>query len=311
MPLWEKAALVLYKMDWIKEDTSKEQDELNRDIDILIYNCVRPNTQISALDAAHAYIKEITKKYPPPYTLMCSSGVDSQAMLWAWYTSGVPFICHNVKYITDDIYFNSHDAKELITFTSIHNISVEYSIFDCVKFYNSPQYLKNARAYNCCSPQIGVYIKMVEDLPGTKIFGGNFIDPYKQLSIDYTILGLKRYAEKSNDNVIPFFFLGDQNLAFAFYETEKNVLSTTSTYDRKCVTYQQCGFPVIPQETKFTGFEKIKDYYDEHYSKDITAADKLYAATKPSKRTHDVILRYRTNRLLGDNMPKLQWVISY
>lgn len=295
-------------MNWIEEKLIINTGRLGQELQYLIYNCTRPNTQITALDAAHTYIKEIANKYPPPYTLMCSGGVDSQAMIWAWYTSGIPFICHNVRYITDDVHFNSHDLTELSTFTSVNNINVEYSTFDCIEFYNSPQYLENAMKYKCCSPQIGVHIKMIGRLPGTKIFSGNFISPYKTLSIDYTVLGLKRYANETND-VVPFFFLGDQNLAFAFYETEKNASVGISMYDRRCYTYQQCGFPVIPQEKKLTGFETIKDYYDEHYSKDITPIDKLYAATKSSSRTHDVLLRYKASRLLG-NVPELRWVIS-
>jgi hypothetical protein len=55
-------------------------------------------------------------------------------------------------------------------------------------------------------------------------------------------------------------------------------------------TYQQGGFPVIPQEIKLTGFEKIKDYCDVHFP--ITPKERLNYMGQQSKRAFEIKFRY-------------------
>ena len=86
------------------------------------------------ISAAIEAVEEISKTYPGPYTLMCSGGVDSQAMIWAWHKAGVPFNIVSIRYISDGIFFNQHDLVQLDEFCSKYNFTVNYKDFDLINF---------------------------------------------------------------------------------------------------------------------------------------------------------------------------------
>jgi hypothetical protein len=139
---------------------------------------------------------------------------------------------------------------------------------------------------------------------GTVILSGNPI--LQTFPFNYTQLGLARFSEyKTNISVIPFFFLFSHDLAFSFQPTinrfrrelKINDAASLSAYIYKYYTYMYSGFSVIPQISKLTGFEKIKEYFDD---KDylITAKDRLRFARKPSKRIYDIKFRYLMETLV-------------
>jgi hypothetical protein len=61
-------------------------------------------------------------------------------------------------------------------------------------------------------------------------------------------------------------------------------------YKIKYLTYQEGGFPVIPQEIKLSGFEKIKDYCDIHFP--VTPKERINYIGKQSKRAFEIKFRY-------------------
>ena len=174
-----------------------------------------------------------------------------------------------------------------------------------------------AETYWCDSPQITLHMKMSELVTeGTAVFSGSFEETE---GMDYTILGLQRYAFKTNRNIVPYFFKYSRSLETALYrlpdEIKKKIkneldnyavtgtdtiskINQTVRYLSKVRLLQEVGFPVVPQPMKYSGFEKIKDYYDDVPNL-ISAADKIKYFNKPSKRAFDIAFRYKLADTIG------------
>lgn len=142
---------------------------------------------------------------------------------------------------------------------------------------------------------------------GTVIFSGsaNGIYMNKILLVETAWVN---YTVSSKRNIIGNFFgIEDPELTFAFIDihqrisnqmvNDPNIDKSIKIYGRplysykiKCLTYQEAGFPVIPQEIKLSGFEKIKDYCDIHFP--ITPKERLIHSGQPSKRAFEIKFRY-------------------
>ena len=276
-------------MDWIKFGWgSNFSPEFNKHSRFYVDVSNAEYSNADLLEVSTSVINEIVAKYPPPYYLMVSGGIDSQALLWCWLNSNVPFVPVSVRYIGAPEYkevLNEHDLEELEKFSLKHKINIKYIDFDIVKFLEN-ELNEYAIKYQCTSPQICSHMKMSELVDGgTTIFSGNFILGFHYT---YTILGLKRYADSSERSCIPFFFLHDKKLAGL-----RNRNDYGEGYDGKVEFYRDLGIPVIPQNDKQTGFEIIKDYYDTRTDLVVTATEKLQFMNMPSKRKFDLLFRYR------------------
>lgn len=273
-------------MGWGKGFSSTGDEKSSFYID---YSNIKYSTK-SIVDAAISAIQKITEEYPAPYYLMTSGGVDSQSMIWLWEQSGVPYEIISIKYVHDGIVYNLHDLENLDTFSKKHSIPVTYNYFDPIDFFENelPSY---ATRFRCTSPQICTHMKMSEQLlDGTVIFSGEF-GPHTVYN--YTMLGLKRYVDITKRSLIPFFFLHDAELAGvvkSYYHKNTNVES--GFYNHKVASIHDAGIPVIPQAQKYTGFEKIKDYYDDQAHR-VSVRDRLQYSKMPSRRVFDILFRYR------------------
>lgn len=239
------------------------------------------------LSAAKDAIAEIMQKYPAPYRLMVSGGIDSQAMLWAWHNYGKDFIPTSFTYNNT---LNSHDIATLDQFSEQHTISVSKHNLDLIKFYRT-DYTEYVEKYRCGSPHICTYMKMADSLPdtGTVIFSGEPL--YTRGFVDRNNWGLYRYSVNGRKNVIPFFFLSTPDLA---YSPEIKGISASN----KVEMYNKHGFPVIAQgnvanqDCKYTGFEKVKEIYDAKYAHEVTPLDKrMRISRQRSNRVYDLLLR--------------------
>jgi hypothetical protein len=256
------------------------------------------HSPVTPLEAGNEAIKFIQANYPPPYNLLVSGGIDSQAMLYLWMKSGVEFNVISYQYNDE---FNAHDLVQLKEFSSLHNIKVEYRDLDLLAFLQN-EYHDYATRYRCTSPQICTHMKMTEGLEGTSIFSGNFIHSQTAFITD-ALLGLHRYGVKTNKPIIPFFFLETPEFAYSFQPIHNQYeYDLTNSYAVKVQAYHQAGFPVIAQSEKFTGFEKVKDYYDLHFKDQVTVQQRIEFSNKPSKRTFDLLLRYPYEKLLGERL---------
>jgi len=237
-----------------------------------------PNfSYIHVLDAAQLTIESILKNYPPPYHLMVSGGIDSQAMLYFWNKFGKDFVPVSVIYNAD---CNLHDILKLEEINQNYNFKIHYKDFDLFSFLEN-EVVTYAYKYKCSSPCITAHIKMTEDLDGTIIYSGDFISNIKP-TLTNAILGLYRAS-----------LMHTPELAYALQPTHATIHEMgNENYDSKFIVYTKNNIPVVPQATKVTGFEKIKDYYDKNFSHLITPQHRIKYATKHSKRVFDLLYRY-------------------
>lgn len=247
------------------------------------------NKLVSTLEAAKLTVESIMNYYPPPYRLMLSGGVDSQAMLYAWKLFGRDYIPTSIKY-NDSL--NDHDLITLYQFSDKENIPIEYINFDLLDFYQTG-FHEIVEKYKCVSPHFAAHLGMTENLNGTCIFGG---DRLAAKSAAIFTGNLCLYHASKDRPIVPYFFMHTPELAYSSiiekYPSKKYIDTNKYLYEQKVNTLVQSGFPVIGQETKYTGFEKVKEYYDIHYSHLVTPKAKLKYAGKPSTRTFDLLLRY-------------------
>lgn len=280
-------------MDWIRKGWGPDFSQIfdSKKNYYLELTNLNPHSK-PLLDISNRVIEQISQEYPSPYTLMASGGVDSQTMIWCWHKSNVPFnvVCVELVDQHGTIY-NEHDISTLRLFSELLHIKVDFIKFDIFDFLENRLH-DYAIPYQCTSPQITAHMAMSELVnEGTKIFSGNFIPGGLY---DYTILGLERYAKTSGHSVIPFFLSYDCELAAALIQYDSKCdLRQPIPYEKKVALLQSAKVPVIPQETKLTGFEKIKDVCDIKYRSVVTIKDKIKYHTMPSKRTFDILFRYR------------------
>lgn len=264
----------------------------------------------SPLAAAIEAVNDIVEKYPAPYTLLVSGGIDSQAMLYAWKMSTHPFNAVTFRYNQN---YNWHDIKTLIEFCQKENIDHQIIDFDYFGFLEN-EYDTIARQYQCSSPQIAMHIKMATLLTGTRIFSGNFLLT-TAASLSCAILGTYRFSiTDQGKNTIPYFFLHTPELAYSLnyirYSTAYDYSSLPDElgYFHRVNEYHAIGFPVIAQEKKFTGFEKFKEHYDSHTYVLEDHNNRLKYHGKESHRPFDWLFRYPYEHMFRDS--KLSYILN-
>lgn len=246
------------------------------------------------LDNAYKTIEEIIKNNPPPYRLFLSGGIDSQAMVYVWLKSGVPFEAHTFIY---DRVMNLHDISLLWEYVKEFQIPITHHHISHFKFLEDDLRLYS-KTYSCNSPQITMHMKMLDTFKdGTSILSGNPI--YSDDSFyNYTILGLERYRHITQKNVVPFFWTHTSYLTGSWYF--KSLLSDRylksqgirlEGHDMKIYLYQEAGIPIGITQKK-SGFEKYKIYFDNFKLDPWTRTKRILNKTNRSKRNYDILFRY-------------------
>ena len=69
-------------------------------------------------------------------------------------------------------------------------------------------------------------------------------------------------------------------------------------YQVKCELYNTVGLEVIPQEKKFNGFEKIKQYYETRQEL-VNRWDRMKWSDMPAKWVFDIAFRYKWYDVIG------------
>lgn len=242
---------------------------------------------IDCYQACELAVADIMNNYPSPYYLMASGGIDSQFMLYSWKLYGKDYIPTTVIY--NDT-FNVHDFNTIKIFAKVQNLEINFVNFDLLSFLQK-DYDSYSEQFRCSSPCISAHIKMTENLKGTVIFSGDFLGK-NSATLSDAILGLYR-ASLVRTHLVPYFFLHTPQLAYSFAKnTHINNLHHLTEYDKKVFRYKEIGIPIIPQATKTSGFEVVKDYYDKHYYNLVPTLNRLKYANKASKRTFDLLYRY-------------------
>lgn len=257
---------------------SKDGKNLEREIQIHLIDTEDCLTELIR------FAREIGASHPAPFYLFASGGIDSQAMIFAWSKSGIPFTVVHVDYHG----LNAHDRGNIVEFCESLNVPLEIKSFDLLHFLEN-DLDRYARTYLCASPQICTHIAFSELVEGTKIFAGNFATGHLQ-GIDNTIFGLQRYATISSKSLIPFFLMQDYRVSSAAIKANILLEDSHDHYKSKCELYRSLGIPIIPQDDKQTGFEIVKEYYDQ-FSNRVSSDMKLRHSALPSKRVFDQLFR--------------------
>lgn len=279
--------------DWIRYGWTKNLNSVHTDyasfvIDYSNYNIQK---QYTAIDSALYTVHKIVEEYPPPYTLMCSGGVDSQSMLYAWLKSGQDFTVISTRYVSNGVWFNDYDLNDLDKFATKHNIQIKYIDLDILNFLEN-ELSHIAKKYDCDSPQICTHIRMTDSIDrGTILFSGNVTGPDYGNTLDYTLMGMHRFALslKEQRHVIPFFFIHTPELVYSF--TSAYLTPEEKRVENKFTVYSKNGFDIVKPDKKYTGFESLKNYYDQFQNR-VDARSKLLYSSMPSKRVFDLLFRY-------------------
>jgi hypothetical protein len=249
------------------------------------------------IDIAIETVKDIALTMTPPFTLFLSGGIDSQAMLYAWHRSKIPYKALCYEYIDNErTVYNYHDIKHLKPFAEKYKIPITYCEQNLVDFLEN-KLDDYAEKYQCSSPQICNYMNMIDQVPeGTVLLSGNFIMK-NIVPLNYTLLGLERYRIGSQRSVIPFFFLTTTRLAYSFNSIAERFVNESDSYRLRYLTYRAAGFPVVPQEKKYSGFEGIKQRYENTLPKKL----RLKYSKKLNTIDFDIRFRYPYEDKFGYN----------
>ena len=213
--------------------------------------------------------------------LCFSGGVDSQAMIMAWREANLNADIFILRFDND---LNSQDYNHAIEFCK--KIGIDYNVIniDITNFLSRENYNIGIK-YKSASPHFNVHYKLVEILRDRGYTGvcfggqapnknfntwgknfeknplnfvriqdvfeipvqGSFLSYYPQLAWAITLLTESFDEDQKPENT----------------RTEKDFTRLINIrYPLKVLGYQRAGFPVIPQETKFTGFELVKKYFE-------------------------------------------------
>lgn len=261
-------------------DISARKESIDADFDLSVKN----------------YIDRIVATYPAPFTIFATGGVDSQAVIQMWLKSGHKFNVVSVRFKNN---FNEHDLKTLQEFSKQFDVDVRYIDFDIVDFLEN-RLEHYVLKYRCSSPQICAHMAFNELVPeGTAIFSGNI--PYTSLDFTIELLPLYTYRDITRPAFIPFFLMEDKDIAGACMREGFKIIKNYTgmdDYEKKCTLYNHIGLPVIPQQEKLSGFEKLKEYYQlqQHL---VSRQLRLKYSGQPSKWVFDIFFRYRWYGMIG------------
>ena len=277
----------MFRDDWLKYGFGDELGPQAANSPFVIdYSGACPHPTLSTaspVELAHDACRHIYQTRQGPLTLMVSGGVDSQAMAYAFHTSGVPCRYVSARYNGG---LNDHDILST-SFYDDHGIPVEFIDIDLIHFHEVE--LKGwANTYQNYSPHLLAHCKIASTIKeGTVVSSGAIVTRQNLSETSYSVFGLERYARISNQSVIGFFFAYCPHLVYATRDILVDQLE--DMYAAKVEVYLRAGFPVIPQTKKFHGFELLKDLYDD---REIDPKVRRRYTRYRSARNYDLLFRY-------------------
>lgn len=218
--------------------------------------------------------------------LCLSGGIDSQAMVQCWSEANLKFDVIILTFKNDLNIQDSNHAKMYCNKNNIKYIEIE---FDIISFLTREN-MTIGEKYRLCSPHFTTHYRLAEILFSKGYtgvcFGGatpynhleeyglNFVqNPFHFLKVPDKFDGyfqgsfLSFYPELTwaiallTDQFTENVMLDKKNNEMRDWEQEQKM--NHIRYLQKTVGYQRAGLNVIPQETKFTGFELVKKYFQD------------------------------------------------
>ena len=217
-----------------------------------------------------------------PFPALCfSGGIDSQAMLHCFAEADLE--AHVVIFtFKDDL--NKHDVDSAKAYCHTFDIPYREIEFDILSFLARDN-LTVTQEYGGVSPQFNTHYRFVEILTHMGYtgvcFGGNAPDRVNGdygSSFEKNAMHWLKCHDKFQIAVQGSFlsFSPELSLALAVSTPEAGVTLTEdhadwdtykevrhAKYLQKVIGYKRIGFDIIQQDTKYTGFEKVKDLIEE------------------------------------------------
>lgn len=203
--------------------------------------------------------------------LCLSGGIDSECMLDAF--SGLDTDIYFLRFQND---LNDFDISTGLSICESRGLKFKVIDIDVIRFFESGLYLEYGRKYRCQSPQLATHMWLLDQIDGVPILAGN---PFVRTVLNggYFFIGLPgdlhcslfRYFEQNKRFGVPWFFIYSPEQIAAFLNTPTAQMFAAQnggpdlyTYAAKCNQYSEAGFAARPRENKYTGFEKVRAYYD-------------------------------------------------
>lgn len=247
---------------------------------VVDYSPSRP-PQKTAIDAGIDHFKSLDGDL----VVMLSGGADSQFLAFIAKESGVPCRFVSARYNGG---MNDYDL-ECPLYDDL-GISIEILDVDIIDFHEHHLF-DLAEKMQCPSPHIASHAWLASHFPYEHVvMSGNAVGRHFG-RLDFGVLGLERYATNVRNHVTGYFINSSEEIFSALYMDET---SCDSVYESKIEAYQRAGVPVIPQESKLHGFERLKEFYDNAH---IWTKTKMRYKDRPSKRPYDQLFRYPLERL--------------
>lgn len=235
-------------------------------VDVLM-STTRDNVSIQSMIAA-------TKRMPlgiNPF-VMLSGGVDSQAACILLRLANIPFTAAILRFNGG---FNDMDVNSAVSFCNKHNINYIIQHLNITKFLTT-ELSRTSKLYECPSPQFCAHFKFFSDIvtrysPSCLICGGTA--PYfEQNKLCFKLTrsqsAWETYSRINNIPVIGNFLGWSVDIAAPLIITTPNrdvayQVGDGNRYADKIQGFHALGLNVTPQTQKYTGFERVKDFFEE------------------------------------------------
>jgi len=214
--------------------------------------------------------------------LCLSGGIDSQAMVQCFVEANIPFDLYTLVFNKN---LNEHDIVTAREFAEKLNIKINYLDLNIIQFLAQENYNYGVR-YKSASPHFNTHYKMfnlIREKGYSGIVAGGFI-PLRSgnqwgINYNYNVMNFIHYCTVENFYAHGNFLSFYPQLSWAIalltpndYDHDANTSISTEKsfydegiskrYDDKIKGYLKAGFDIIPQVKKFTGFEEVKNYYE-------------------------------------------------
>jgi hypothetical protein len=213
--------------------------------------------------------------------LAVSGGADSQAMIQSFIEAGVEV---ELTHLTFKNNYNQHDTEFAVQTASRFNLPINLIELDAFSFLHH-QLDDYADRYRCSSPQFACHHWYYEQLIAQGytgvVAGGDSWTPAED-GWAWAITGPRQswltFGQVNNWPIMGNFLASSWqlNLALAccysrraWFKQARDIDQVghmsqdtiKERYPEKLKSYARFGFDIEPQANKFTGFEKIKDYF--------------------------------------------------
>jgi len=217
-----------------------------------------------------------------PFPALCfSGGIDSQAMLHCFAEADLEAHVVIFKYNND---LNKHDVDHAKAYCHTFDIPYREIEFDIVSFLTRDN-VSMTEQYGGFSPQFNTHYRFIEVLTHMGYtgvcFGGNAPEKHGQeygKNLEKNQMHWVKCHDKFQIAVQGSFLSFSPELALALAVSTPSLgakLPNQSVaweeyqklrhlkYEQKIIGYKRIGFDIMQQPTKYTGFEKVKELFEE------------------------------------------------